>query len=85
MEYLINRQEKVKELHAIYNSNKPIPDFIMNLLEIPEILRLNGVDQNSGVNFSGFNIFNYKYSTLDHSLGVALILNNFITIICKPF
>ena len=79
MEYLINRQEKVKELHAIYNSNKPIPDFITNLLEIPEILRLNGVDQNSGVNYSGFGMFNYKYSTLDHSLGVALILNNFIT------
>ena len=32
------------------------------LLEIPEVLRLNGVDQNSGVNLTGFNTFKYKYS-----------------------
>lgn len=79
MEYLLGRQEKVKELHALYNSNKKIPRLIEELLDIPEIVRLSGVDQNSGVNLSGFNIFNYRYSMLDHSLGVALILNNFVT------
>ncbi len=79
MNYLLNRDEKIKELHRIYNDNKMIPDFIANLLEIPEIQRLSGVDQNSGVNMSAFNMFNYKYSILDHSLGVALILNNFVT------
>ena len=75
----MNRDEKVKELHRVFSDNKLVPEFISKLLEIPEIQRLSGVDQNSGVNLSAFNMFNYKYSTLDHSLGVALILNNFIT------
>lgn len=79
MEYLVNRDEKVKELHRIYNSNKMIPDLITELLEVHEVQRLSGIDQNSGVNLSAFGMFNYKYSILDHSLGVALILNNFIT------
>ncbi len=29
--------------------------------------------------FSGFNIYKYRFSVLDHSLGVALILNSFVT------
>lgn len=79
MDYLVNRTEEVKALHSIYSSNKLVPEFLKELIEIPEIIRLAEIDQNSGVNLSGFSTFNYKYSTLDHSLGVALILNNFIT------
>ncbi len=79
MSYLKYRDEEVIDLHNIYNFDKPIPEFIGNLLDIPELVRLNGIDQNSGLNLSAFAPFNYKYSTLDHSLGVALILNNFIT------
>ncbi len=79
MSYLEYRDESVEALHNIYSFGKEIPDFIKNMLDIPEVTRLNGIDQNSGLNLSGFRPFNYKYSTLDHSLGVALILNNFIT------
>ena len=79
MNYLVLRPEKVQTLHNIYSSNKGIPDFIRELIEVPEVARLEGVDQNAGISMSGFNTLNYKYSTLDHSLGVALILNNFIT------
>lgn len=79
MSYLEFRDENIESLHNIYNSNKEIPDFLKNLLEIPEVLRINGINQNSGINLSGFKPFNFDYSVLDHSLGVALILNNFIT------
>lgn len=79
MSYIEERSENVQNLHNIYSLGKNIPDFIKNMLDVPELLRLNGIDQNSGLNLSGFIPFNYKYSTLDHSLGVALILNNFIT------
>lgn len=79
MDYLENRSEKTKKLHDIYNNGNEIPEFLKELLEVPEILRLSGVDQNAGINLSGFNIFNYSYSTLDHALGMALILNNFVT------
>ncbi len=77
--YLESRDFKVKKLHEIYTQGKEIPELLKELIEIPEVYRLNGIDQNAGINLSGFNIFNYNYSTLDHCLGVALILNNFIT------
>ena len=79
MNYLDNRSEEVQRLHDIYLPNKKIPDYLKELLEVPEVARLAGVDANSGINLSGFNTVEYKYSVLDHSLGVALILENFIT------
>lgn len=79
MNYLENRTEKIKTLHDIYSEGKEIPEDIKELLEISEVKRLDGIDQNGGAERSGFKTFNYKYSTLDHSLGVALILNNFVS------
>lgn len=79
MSYLEERSEEVKVLHRIYSSEKEIPDYLKELLEMPEVLRLAGVDQNSGIHLSGFHHINYQYSLLDHSLGVALILENFIS------
>ena len=77
MSYLDTRGSEVIKLHSVY-CNK-IPDYITEILEVPELNRINGIDINAGINLSGFNIYKYKYSVLDHSLGVALILNNFIT------
>lgn len=77
MSYLDLRGSEIIKLHSVY-SNK-IPDYITEILEVPELKRINGIDINAGINLSGFNIYKYKYSVLDHSLGVALILNNFIT------
>ena len=79
MSYLEERSEEVQKLHNIYISNKEIPEYLKELIEIPEVLRLAGVDQNSGIALTGFHTVDYQYSVLDHSLGVALILENFTT------
>lgn len=79
MNYLENRTNKVCKLHNIYSEGKEIPEIIKKMVEMPAVKRLMGIDQNSGIEKSGYNIFNYNYSTLDHSLGFALILNNFVT------
>lgn len=77
MSYLEERNNNVLALHNLYSEN--IPEYLKELLEMQEVLRINGVEQNAGIDFSGFNIYKYKYSMLDHSLGVALILNSFVT------
>lgn len=77
MKYLDSREEKVKELHEIYSNSTP--EYIIEILDTPELNRINGIDINAGITLSGFNVYKYKYSLLDHSLGVALILNNFVT------
>lgn len=77
MSYLDERNSNVLALHNIYS--KEVPEYLKEFLEIPEVLRINGVEQNSGIDYSGFNVFKFKYSMLDHSLGVALILSNFIS------
>lgn len=77
MAYFDLRDEKIMELHNIYSEK--IPDYIKEIIDCPELNRLNGIDINAGINLSGFNVYKYSYSVLDHSLGVALILNNFIT------
>lgn len=65
MAYLDNREEKIKELHNIYSKN--IPEYILEILDVPELNRINGIDINAGISLSGFNVYNYKYSVLDHS------------------
>ena len=76
MSYLDNRNSNILALHYLYSDD--VPDYLKDFLEVPEILRLNGIEENSGIDFTGFNIFKYHYSVLDHSLGVALILNKFV-------
>lgn len=76
MSYLENRTKDIESIHKIYN--KTIPNYIKELLEVPELLKLNNIGQHCGVEYSKFGIFNYKYSRLDHSLGVALILDKFV-------
>lgn len=76
MAYLENRNNNVMLLHNLYCEN--FPEYLKDFLEVPEVSRLNGVEQNAGIDYSGFNIYKYHYSVLDHSLGVSLILNNFV-------
>lgn len=76
MKYLESRTKQIKELHEIYN--KSVPNFIKELINAPELLRLSGISQTCGVERTGFGIIPYKYSRLDHSLGAALILDNFV-------
>ncbi len=76
MGYLDERTEDIKILQDVYN--KKISNSIRELLNIPEVLRLNGISQSSGAYLNDFSVFRYKYSKLDHSTSVALILDNFI-------
>ena len=75
MSYIETRNEKIKELHKIYN--RDISDLIINLSNVPELQRISAISKNKGVELSKFNVFPYKYSRLDHSFGVALILDSF--------
>lgn len=75
MSYIETRSEELKEIHKIYN--RDISDFIIELSKIPELQRIAMISKNRGVELSKFNVFPYKYSRLDHSFGVALILDSF--------
>ena len=75
--YLENRNNSVLALHQLYCEQ--FPEYLKDFLEVPEVLRINGIEQNAGIDYSGFNVYKYRFSMLDHSLGVALILNNFIS------
>lgn len=75
--YLETRNNSVMALHQLYCEK--FPEYLKDFLKVPEVLRINGIEQNAGIDFSGFNVYKYRYSMLDHSLGVALILNNFVT------
>ena len=77
MAYLDERNNSILALHNLYS--KDFPEYLKDFLEVPEVLRINGVEQNAGIDFSGFNVYKYRFSMLDHSLGVALILNNFVS------
>ncbi|OGO85853.1 MAG: hypothetical protein A2Y24_00310 [Clostridiales bacterium GWE2_32_10] len=69
--------EEVKEIHQIYCEQ--IPEFIYELLDSEQLIRLNGISQHCGMDYTKTPVFrfNYFYSRLDHSLGVALILWHF--------
>lgn len=56
---------------------KEIPDFFKPFFDSPALLRLKGVGQNCGTEFSKMYSYRAAYSRLDHSLGVALIVWNF--------
>ena len=66
MAYLDNRAEKIKELHNVYST--AIPEYILEILDVPELNRINGIDINAGIALTGFNVYKYNYSVLDHSL-----------------
>ena len=53
------------------------PDWLLDYIETPELQRLSGISMLCGTDYS--KIFNYMAfnSTLDHSVGVALIIWNF--------
>jgi len=67
--------EEVKEYFKILS---PIfPDWLLEYIDTPEIQRLKGISMLCGTDYS--KIFNYRSSnnTLNHSIGVALIVWNF--------
>ncbi len=75
MTYIDSRTEELREIHSVYSHD--ISDSICELANLPDLKRISMVDKNGGVLFSSFNTFNYRYSRLDHSFGVAIILEHF--------
>lgn len=65
------RKEYFKVLSPVF------PEWLLDYIDTPEIQRLSGISMGCGTNYS--NIFDYVSfnSTLDHSVGVALIIWNF--------
>ena len=65
------RKEYFKILSPVF------PKWLLEYIDTPEIQRLSGISMLCGTDYS--KIFNYKSfnSTLDHSVGVALIIWNF--------
>ena len=57
--------------------SKEFPEFLDDYINTKEMLRLEGVNQICGSYWRKKNIFNNKYSVLDHSIAVALIIWNF--------
>ncbi|MCI8636540.1 MAG: HD domain-containing protein [Clostridia bacterium] len=73
--YLENLRLEVKEYYNILNKGG-IPEFLVPYIETKEMQKLEGISVSCGTIYS--KIFDYKwYSTLEHSIGVALIIWNF--------
>ena len=75
MAYIDSRTEELREIHSVYSHD--ISDFVCNLANLKDLQRISNVSKCGGVELSKFNMFNYRYSRLDHSFGVAIILENF--------
>lgn len=75
MDYINNRDDKIKNLHDIYND--AIPNIIEIFGDIQEIARLEYISETSGANMTKFMMYDNHYTILDHCVGVALILDKY--------
>lgn len=75
MGYIESRTPSLREIHSIYSND--ISDFICNMADLKDLQRIANINKNEGVELSKFNTFPFRYSRLDHSFGVAIILENF--------
>ncbi len=73
--YVENLKLELKEYFNIL-SKSGIPEFLVPYIETKEMQKLNGISVSCGTIYS--KMFDYEwYSSLDHSIGVALIVWNF--------
>lgn len=74
--YLQTLKPEIQEYFKIL-SPEGIPDFLLDYIETPEMQKQGGVSVSCGTIYS--NMFHHKfwYSSLDHSVGVALIVWHF--------
>jgi hypothetical protein len=73
--YLENLPLERKEYFAVLSPN--FPEWLLDYIDTTEMQRLSGISMLCGTDYS--KIYNYKSfnSTLDHSVGVALMIWNF--------
>lgn len=73
--YIENLNEEVRQYLKILSPE--LPEWLLEYIKIPEILRLDGIGQSCGTLYTKVYNDKYFYSVLTHSIGVALIIWNF--------
>ncbi len=73
--YWNNLNKEIKEYFKILSPE--FPEWLNEYINTPEVIRLDGIGQSNGTIYS--KVFNdkYYYSSLTHSIGVALIIWHF--------
>ena len=74
--YLDTINEEVKEYFKILSPE--FQEWLLDYIHTPEMQRIAGTSMNCGTNYTKVFNIKYFYSNLDHSVGVALIVWNFI-------
>ena len=74
-EYFKNLNEEIKQYFKILSSE--FPKWLLEYINTPEMLRLDGVGVSCGTLYTKVYNDKYYFSTLTHSIGVALIIWNF--------
>lgn len=72
-----SRHFSVSEYHDILCPPSEKPDFLQKYLELPVLKRLDGISLLCGTDWTKLYNNRVKYSRLDHSIGVALIVWHF--------
>ena len=75
MSYIESRNSDLRDIHSVYSHD--ISSFICKYADLPDLTRVSNISKNGGVELSKFNVFPYRYNRLDHSFGMAVILENF--------
>lgn len=73
--YIKNLHSDIKEYFKILSPE--FPDWLIDYINTPPMQRLNGISMNCGLDYCKLFNIQYWYSTLDHSVAVALIIWHF--------
>ena len=73
--YLENLNEEIKQYLKILSPE--FPEWLFDYIEIPEMLRLDGIGMSCGTMYTKVYHDKYFYSSLTHSIAVALIVWHF--------
>ena len=73
--YFNNLSEPIKKYFNILSEE--IPDFLYEYVNTPEMQQQGGISKSCGICYSKLSNVQLRYSNLDHSVGVALIVWHF--------
>ena len=73
--YWNNLNDEIKEYFKILSPE--FPNWLLEYINTPEMFRIDGICVSCGTNYSKVYIDRYYYSSLTHSIGVALIIWHF--------
>ena len=73
--YWNNLNKKIKEYFKILSPE--FPEWLNEYINTPEVIRLDGIGQSNGTLYTKVYNDRYYYSSLTHSIGVALIIWHF--------